>query len=332
MGSGSASGSSIPGVSLARWIYFRGGQAGLKRVAGAERCAWHPTGSIAGTSTVVFHIPPDRLPPHAGAFEVRVHRRNGYRVEARAAVRFVARSTSSAWRWVFFFVSLAIVVASQRALGGGRGCARTDPATHADPIDDWAVRTTAGANSWFHRHPAAADAAQALCSAFVDASTIALLLCGALFRPTVRPVLAMLLFTALLCAGQLAATVPCAAGFLRPRGGALLGVPVPALFADPRAAESGILSGLAGTSMCVAIQFWELGYLRAAAAQAGALPLVAALVVAFRANRGIDVLATAFAAIAACSVAERLADTFDRLLLVASADGMIWTRSEKRKE
>ena len=74
-------------------------------------------------------------------------------------------------------------------------------------------------------------------------------------------------------------------------------------------------SGHTGTLVVAGIEFYTINFMFIAFLHFFvALPFVATLVVAFRVHRGIDVLAAIFAVIAACCVAERIADPIERAL------------------
>ena len=78
---------------------------------------------------------------------------------------------------------------------------------------------------------------------------------------------------------------------------------------DYHPANDMFFSGHTGTLVVAGIQFYTTNFMFVALLHfLFALPLVATLVVAFRVHRGIDVLAAIFAAIAACSIAENIAD------------------------
>jgi hypothetical protein len=179
-----------------------------------------------------------------------------------------------------------------------------------------AVQWTAPLNAFLAASPAAAGAAQALSSAILDASVVAFLYVGAMRRSSMRPFMSLFLVMAFRFVAQAAAVVPCAPGFLWPRG-SILGVEIPSLLVDYHPANDMFFSGHTATVIVVAVELFEMGYFRSAMLLwLLVLPYIAVLVVAFRVHRGIDVLAAGFAALAACSLAEGLAAPLDRILMV----------------
>ena len=289
---------SLPGLSLSRWLYLGQGTKSL----------------VKDTATIDITIPVDKLPNYTGFFEVRVHRKNGYSVEDQSSVHFLQQPISTYKRWAFFFSLLALVASFQQILNNKGTCEYLDPSQHIDKIDDWGYRITYSLNSYFVSNRDIAAACQALSSLFLDGSMILLLLWGTLKRSTVRPFLSLMLFITFRFIAQLAATIPCAPGYIWPSG-KLFGFDIPTIFVDYHPANDMFFSGHTGTLVVAGIQFYTINFMFIAFLHFFvALPFVATLVVAFRVHRGIDVLAAIFAAIAACCVAEKIADPIERAL------------------
>eukprot|EP00943_MAST-04B_sp_MAST-4B-sp1_P000621 g621.t1 len=287
-----------PGLSLSRWVYLGQGKKAIKN----------------NRVKIDITIPVEKLPNHGGFFEVRVHRKNGYSVENRSIVHFLQQPMSRFKRWGFFFSLVALVAVFQEILNNKGTCSYLDPGKHIDKIDDWGYNATYDLNAYLVANRDVAAACQALSSLFLDGSMLLLLLWGALKRSTVRPFLSLVLFMTFRFIAQIAATIPCAPGYIWPSG-KLFGFAVPTIFVDYHPANDMFFSGHTGTIVVAGIQFYTMNFMFVAAIHfLFALPFVATLVVAFRVHRGIDVLAAIFAAIAACSVAENIADPIDRAL------------------
>jgi hypothetical protein len=287
-----------PGLSLSRWMYLGQGKKNIKN----------------NTVTIDITIPVGKLPNHGGFFEVRVHRKNGYSVENKSLVHFLQQPMSRFKRWAFFFSLVALVAVFQEILNNKGTCTYLDPDKHTDKIDDWGYNATYDLNAYLVANRDVAAACQALSSLFLDGSMLLLLLWGALKRSTVRPFLSLVLFMTFRFIAQIAATIPCAPGYIWPSG-KLFGFAIPTIFVDYHPANDMFFSGHTGTLVVAGIQFYTMNFMFVAAIHfLFALPFVATLVVAFRVHRGIDVLAAIFAAIAACSVAENIADPIDRAL------------------
>ncbi len=189
------------------------------------------------------------------------------------------------------------------------------PQDYADPIDDNFVTATAGLNDHFAKNPHVASMVQALSSACLDISMITLFSVGALYRSSTRPFLSLFLFMSFRFVGQAMATIPCAPGFLWPRG-EINGMPIPTLFVDYHPANDMFFSGHCGTVIIAGLEFMAMDHFVVGMLHlCVVLPLVSIMVVSFRAHRGIDVVAAVFAAIAAVQMAQKLADPIDHMLL-----------------
>jgi hypothetical protein len=128
--------------------------------------------------------------------------------------------------------------------------------------------------------------------------------------------LALFLFLLFRFVAQLSAVVPCAPGFLWPRG-ALFGAYVPSILVDYHPANDMFFSGHTGSLLVAAIEFFEMDYAKTAWLHfVVLLPCVSTLVVSFRVHRGMDCVAAVFAAVAATGAAATLAEPIDRLCSV----------------
>merc|ERR1711871_481547 len=78
----------------------------------------------------------------------------------------------------------------------------------------------------------------------------------------------------------------------------------------------GFFSGHCGTVIIAGLEFLAMDHYALGMVHLFVLlPLVAIMVVSFRAHRGIDVVAAVFASVAAVNTAQKLADPIDRMLL-----------------
>lgn len=146
-----------------------------------------------------------------------------------------------------FAVLLATVQCLQWVLDAKGSCAYVAPESGAiDPIQDWLSLWAGPANAFLVSQPATAAALQALCSGVLDSSMIAIFVVGAFQRSSIRPFLALFLLQFFRFTAQAAAVMPCAPGFIWPKG-ALWGVDVPTLFVDYHPANDYFFSGHAGT-------------------------------------------------------------------------------------
>lgn len=235
----------LPGISHGRWVYLETAEAVSAESADIAPPGQRDTGTaISGTqpsiaanvthghapkvawrdalpagNTLLVRFSPERLPPHAGEFEVRFHRRNGYGIpEASAHVTFL-RAPRSWWRrGLLFAVLLLLVFLSQKALNAKGTCDFRHPDHHDDYIQDHFFDLTRDANHFMASNRHLAAAAQAVVSALLDLSMVVLLLVGAFQRSTSRPFLALFFMMAFRFVAQAIATMPCPPGYLWPAG------------------------------------------------------------------------------------------------------------------
>ena len=250
-----------PGLSLSRWVYLGQGKKKVKN----------------NTASVHIMIPTTKLPNHGGYFHVRIHRKNGYTVENKTVVHFLDQPVSSYKRWAFFFSLVAIVASFQAVLNSKGTCKYLDPKDHVDKFFDWGYHMTYDLNGYLVANPDIAEAAQALSSLFLDVSMLGLLIVGALKRSTVRPFLSLVLFMTFRFVAQIAATIPCAPGYIWPKG-KLFGISIPTIFVDYHPANDMFFSGHTGTLVVAGIQFYTTNFMFVALLHfLFALPLVASL-------------------------------------------------------
>ena len=305
----------VPGVSLGQWIYL------------GESYATTPP-NAEGTLVLQLVLPPSKLPKHQGNFDVRFHRGNGYGTpELSKQFKLLRRPISMTKRTLVLGMFLIVVALSQNLLNA-KGSCPIDPtflvpgSVTKDPlppdcIKDHALLLTTSLNQWFIGHPTTARALQALCSASIDLSMLTMLITGAFHRSSTKPFLALFLLMMLRFVAQSAAVMPCAKSFIWPQG-AVFGWSVPSLFVDYHPANDYFFSGHTGTILTASLQFFDMDYPYLAWLHLGVLlPFTIGLVVSFRAHRGIDVITGLLAAVAACSLAEKLAEPLDRMLEVA---------------
>ena len=316
----------VPGVSLGNWIYL-----------GESYATTQPNAD--GTLVLRLTIPQSKMPKHQGNFELRFHRSNSYGTpEISKKFKLLRRPISLLKRGLVVGLFLIVVAGCQNMLNAKGSCpiapaflastattaakAKGTTATTAvgdtqHCIEDYALLATESLNHWFITHPTAATALQALCSASIDVSMVTMVVTGAFRRSSTKPFLALFLLMMLRFVAQSAAVMPCAPGFIWPRG-ALFGWPIPSLFVDYHPSNDYFFSGHTGTVLTAGLQFLDMDYPFLAWVHFGVLlPFTVGLVVSFRAHRGIDVLTGVLAAVAACSMAEKLAVPLDRMLEVA---------------
>jgi hypothetical protein len=176
----------------------------------------------------------------------------------------------------------------------------------AGAIDDRLHALLGPLNRFLHRHPRWTDATLIGSSALIDALGI-FLLGSAVFGPSVRPLLALVIVFGLrqICQGLCALPAPEGMIWRRP--------PVPSLLVTYGVSSDLFFSGHTAIAVCGAIELCRLGGGFAALGIAIAV-LEAATVLVLRAHYTMDVFAAVVAAVAASRAAERLAPVFDRLL------------------
>ncbi|KAH3764975.1 hypothetical protein Pelo_3155 [Pelomyxa schiedti] len=340
---------SVPGVSQGRWLYvprprYLAGATNedssstapapvMPQVPKKKKSKSHnnhatPAAAAAAApvqdfETVEVTFPSEKLPPHAGKFEIRVHavdRVQLYRVVATSRITLLRAPASRAKRICFLALLGLLIVVFQLALDSKGSCPtlpdevlRVRSELLTDAINDKLVALTAPINAYLHSHPPVASAAQAVSSAVIDATFLSLFVIGALCRSTVRPFLSVFVLMLLRFVAQLLATFPCPADFMWPRG-QMFGFNVPTLFVDYHPTNDFFFSGHVGSLVVAAIQFAMMDYWWLALFECIAVVPVMLLVVSFRVHRGIDVFTATIAAITACTLVEQMVDPIDEIL------------------
>lgn len=274
----------------------------------------------ASSRVVVLEWPSHMLPTHAGEFELRVHTANGYgQPVAKCRVHVMDGKLRVGRRLVVFALMGLAVWWFQSLLNVKGTCEYVAPDTQVDPIQDYATAALSAFNALLAADAELAAALQALCSLLMDVSMLVFLFVGSMRRTSMRPFIALFLFMSFRFVAQALAVMPCAPGFLWPRG-AVLGVEIPTIFVDYHPANDYFFSGHTGTVLVVAIELLHMDYFRTGLFLILAvLPLETLMVLAFRVHRGIDVIAAVFAATSACSAAGHVAGALDRALMELKA-------------
>jgi len=194
-------------------------------------------------------------------------------------------------------------------------CTWMDPRNNTDTFKDIGYELTFTFNDLLHQNVWLSEGLQALSSFSIDISILYLLynhLFG-IFSST-RAALSFFFFLIFRFVAQISATIPCAPGFMWPRG-KLLGYEIPTLVVDYHPANDMFFSGHAGTIVVASIEYYKMAFTKLAAFHLLIMfPFVSILVITFRVHRGIDVIAAVYAAIAACSVAEKCSGIVDGFL------------------
>jgi PAP2 superfamily protein len=225
----------------------------------------------------------------------------GLLVAIGLCVRILARGQASAWIPVwspatarFVFRSLTIVLGlcawfTSQALISARGCRE---GSIGDAVHDW----TAPLNRRLRQHPGAANALLVISSAFIDLFAL-FLLASALFGPSLRPGIALLLLFAFRQVSQLTCALPTPPGMIWRHPG------VPSLLVTYDVANDFFFSGHTAIAVLGAIEIAKIapswvGFLAALVASFEALT-----VLALRAHYTMDVLTAVVAAFCAAGLA-----------------------------
>jgi len=164
--------------------------------------------------------------------------------------------------------------------------------TIGDAVHDW----TAPLNAWFERRPRAANALLIATSAFIDLFGL-FLLGSALFGPSLRPGIALLLLFVFRQISQLTCALPAPAGMIWRHPG------FPSLLVTYHVANDFFFSGHTAIAVLGAIEVASVAPWWAGAAAVVVAFLEAATVLTLRAHYTMDVLAAAFAAFCAAGLA-----------------------------
>jgi len=235
----------VVGVSHHRWLYLSAAST-----------------DSHGQRSITF--PTNMLPTYAGRFELRMHRANGYGPAVATCKVTFREGKRSPWKSALMFGGLLLTVQGFQWTLDAKGNCDADPIDTAgatDPIGDHMSRWAADANHYLVHNLDVAGALQALCSSALDGSMIALFVVGAFQRSSLRPFLALFLLQVFRFVAQAAAVMPCAPGFIWPRG-TLLGLDVPTLFVDYHPANDYFFSGHTGTVVVAGLEFMEMDHYR----------------------------------------------------------------------
>jgi PAP2 superfamily C-terminal len=208
-------------------------------------------------------------------------------------VRILALRTEPAW--VFRVLTIALGLGGwfvSQSLISARGC--RDGAI-GDAVHDW----TAPLHDWLVKNPRAANALLMTSSAFIDVFGV-FLLGVALFGPTLRPGIALLLLFAFRQVAQLTCALPTPPGMIWRHPG------VPSLLVTYDVANDFFFSGHTAIAVLGAIEASKIapGWIAIAA---GAIAfLEAATVLTLRAHYTMDVLTAVVAAFCAAGLAEMI--------------------------
>lgn len=219
-------------------------------------------------------------------------------------VRTLARGTEAAWipfvseataRFVFRLLMIALGLAAwfvSQSLIGARGC----PAgAIGDAVHDW----TAGLHDWFTRHTRAANVLLMTSSGFIDLFGL-FLLGSALFGPTLRPGVGLLLLFAFRQIAQLTCALPAPPGMIWRHPG------FPSMLVTYDVANDFFFSGHTAIGVLGAIEVARIAPGWMAAVAAVIAFLLAATVLILRAHYTMDVLTAVVAAFCAAVLAANI--------------------------
>jgi hypothetical protein len=225
-----------------------------------------------------------------------------------ACVRWLALGSASEW-WPSVSDRVATVTLRALVVAMGLGAwfvsqalvsARGFPdGVVGDAVHDW----TAGLNRWLHNRPRAANALLIASSACIDLFGV-FLIGSALFGPSLRPGIGLLLLFVLRQISQLACALPAPAGMIWRHPG------VPSALVTYHVANDFFFSGHTAIAVIGAIEVARVAPTWLAVAAGVVALLEAATVLVLRAHYTMDVLAAVFAAFFAAGVAGVLTATF----------------------
>lgn len=298
---------SLPGLSHSKWRYIE------------SNCIveWvNKEDDKPPESMILVRFYPHELPLHHGWFDVRIHTGDNYGAAHATGTFYIMDNPISPFkRFAILLTFVAAIAFCQHLLNAKGICEFVDPLTHPyDPIDDMYIRATADLNRYLIDNPDIAAAMQAVSSLCLDIGMLFLLFAGSTRRSSVRPFIALFSFFIFRFIAQLMAVIPCAPGYIWPKG-KLFGHLIPTVFVDYHPANDMFFSGHTGTTLIIGIELFALDYMAFSALHFFViLPFVATWVVAARVHRGIDVVAGVLAAMSACAIAKMIAEPVDRML------------------
>ena len=206
---------------------------------------------------------------------------------------------SSTVRAVLVVVGLAAWFGTQSLIG-----ARPDPGGR---IGDAVLEWTAPAHDWLVGHPQWADRLLIVSSGVIDVLGV-LILGRAIFGPSVRPFLALLILFGLRQICQALVALPPPEGMIWRYPG------VPSLLVTYGVSNDLFFSGHTGMAVIGALELGRLGRRWLSLLGVGIVAFEMATVVVLRAHYTMDIFAGAVAALLAAALAERLAPVCDRAL------------------
>jgi hypothetical protein len=203
-------------------------------------------------------------------------------------------------RSVAIGVALAFWFATQALL------ARRAPP--ANGVGDALLSWTAGANAFLHTHPAWANALLVASSLLIDALGIFLLL-RAIFGPTIRPFLGLLLLFALRQICQSLVSLPPPEGMIWRSPG------FPSLLVTYGTSSDFFFSGHSAIAVLGALELARLGRAWLTACGVAIAVFLVLTVVVLRAHYTMDIFTGVVAALWIAGIAAQLAPAVDRALL-----------------
>ena len=205
-----------------------------------------------------------------------------------SAARFVFRTLTIAMGLAAWFVSQSLISA--------RGCRQGEI---GDAVHDW----TAPLNAWLTRRPSAANALLIASSGFIDLFGV-FLLGSALFGPSLRPGIGLLLLFVFRQVSQMTCALPAPSGAIWRHPG------VPSLLVTYDVANDFFFSGHTAIAVLGAIEVAMVAPRWIAVAAALIALLEATTVLILRAHYTMDVLTAVFAAFCAAALAGSLCAQF----------------------
>jgi hypothetical protein len=221
------------------------------------------------------------------------------------SVRLLAAGTESAWLPFLSEPAARLLLRSLTIAMGLSGWFLSQSLIGARGVRDGAIgdaghEWTTPLRDWLAGRPTAVNALLITTSAFIDLFGL-YLLGSALFGPTLRPGIALLLLFVFRQVSQLTCALPTPAGMIWRHPG------FPSLLVTYHVANDFFFSGHTAIATLGAIEVARVAPPWLAAAAIGVAGLEAATVVALRAHYTMDVLAAVFAAFTAAGLASMIA-------------------------
>lgn len=200
---------------------------------------------------------------------------------SESAARFVFRSLTIAMGLAVWFLSQSLI--------GARGCREGEI---GDAIHNW----TAPLNDWLMRRPGAANALLVISSGFIDLFGL-FLLGSALFGPSLRPGVGLLILIVFRQISQLTCALPTPSGMIWRHPG------IPSLLVTYSVANDFFFSGHTAIAALGAIEVAKIAPVWLAVAAGVVAVLEGTTVLVLRAHYTMDVLTAAVAAFCAAGLA-----------------------------